>query len=217
MKYILTIAAVFLFSFAAVSAGEIGFKCSECHETPQDILPDGHITKKVFEGCFDCHQTGKKVRLSNKVHAVHISFSDISGETCLSCHIEAEPGLIRVDSVNDYVIETEFGVKSFQSLYTTGKLANSHKNAGLSCGDCHATYDYDEIDNMAPKCKECHGDYPEVSKLTADAEYETNPHESHFPNLACTKCHSVHDDFKDYCSEKCHKWDFNWQQKVSAK
>jgi PHP family Zn ribbon phosphoesterase len=111
-------------------------------------------------------------------------------------------------------VDTPAAAKAFKSYYQAGTLANSHKNADLSCNNCHTTYDYDELDNMAPKCKNCHGDYPDLAKRTANTGYETNPHKSHFPNLACTKCHSMHGDFKDYCSEKCHKWGFNWKQKL---
>jgi hypothetical protein len=209
-----TIITTILLLSATAMAGDFSFKCAKCHDSPKDILPAKHINKDKFDGCFACHQDDKKGKLSNKVHGIHIPDMGTTVDTCNSCHTEIEPRLINVDPVNEYAADTEPASKAFTSYYHEGTLANSHKNSGLNCGDCHTTYDYDELDNMAKKCVECHGDYPEVAKRTADAGYETNPHKSHFPTLACTKCHSMHGEFTDFCSAKCHKWGFNWKQKI---
>lgn len=204
---------VMLFAMTSV-AKEIDYKCGECHASATEVLPEKHIKKDKFEGCFNCHQDGKKVKLNKKVHEVHFAGLGTDLDTCLSCHIADSEGRITINSKTGQKVYADEAASVAVTLYTEGTLANSHKNAGLSCTDCHSVFDYDEYDNMSPKCKECHGDYPEMAKRTADAPYETNPHKSHFPSLACTKCHSSHNDFKDFCSEKCHKWGFEWKQKL---
>lgn len=209
-----TIITMLLLTFSSAVAADFSFKCAECHDSPKGILPAKHISKEKFNGCFDCHQDAKKGKLSNKVHSVHLPDMGTETDTCNSCHTELEPGLISVDPVNGYAADTEPAAKAFTSYYHEETLANSHKKSGLNCGDCHTTYDYDELDNMAKKCINCHGGYEDVAKRTAESGYETNPHKSHFPTLACTKCHSMHGDFTDYCSVKCHKWGFAWKQKI---
>ena len=214
-KYRLTlIAAVVLFVCSWGYAAEIGFRCKDCHESVSKILPKEHVKKTAFEGCFDCHvDGGKGPKLGGKIHNVHFAQSEIVKDTCLSCHVADSEGNITVNSATGAKIDPEDGAEKFNSLYTKGKLVNSHKNAGLMCSDCHKTYDEDEADGMHKKCVECHGDFNEMMAKTAKAPYKANPHKSHFPNLTCTKCHSMHGDFKDYCV-KCHQWGFVWKQKI---
>lgn len=213
-RLILMLAAVAMLFALTAGAKEIDYKCSECHTSAKDILPPKHISKDKFEGCFTCHKDGGKVKLNKRVHEVHFANIGTDLDTCLSCHVSDSEGRITINSNTGQKVYADEAAAVAGTMYTEGTLANSHKNAGLSCTDCHSTFDYDEYDNMTPKCKECHGEYEDVAKLTADAPYETNPHKSHFPTLDCTKCHSSHSDFKDFCSEKCHKWGFDWKQKI---
>ncbi|PLX68563.1 MAG: hypothetical protein C0603_05265 [Denitrovibrio sp.] len=213
-KYIILALILALTCSFAANAEDFNFKCSECHDSAKEVIPAKHIKKDKFEGCFACHQDGKQIKLSKRVHEVHLADMGTGVDTCLSCHVADKEGYISIDNKNNITIEASEAAPMFTTLYTEGTLANSHKNAGLSCSDCHTTYDYDEFDNMAPKCKSCHGDYPEMAEKTKNLDYETNPHKSHFPNLACTKCHSSHGKFTDFCSEKCHKWGFDWKQKL---
>ena len=171
------------------------------------------ITISVFSAfadsgfqCASCHE-----KPSDVLQSKHIQVQDF--HSCFSCHIE-ENGAIRVDTKNNFTADTESALTAFKSFYQTGTLANSHKNAGLSCDACHKAYDYDEADSMSSKCVNCHGSYEELAKITEDTEYDANPHKSHYPTLACTKCHSAHSQFQDFCS-KCHQWNYSWKQKVN--
>lgn len=218
MKYrmipVIIFAILMLVLSSASGAQNTGFKCSECHESAKEVLPKKHIKKEKFDTCFDCHKEGKQVRLNKKIHKIHIMSMGSDLETCMSCHQDVGDGMIIINSATGQKVYADEVAAVAGSLYTKGTLANSHVNAGLSCTNCHIAFDYDEYDTMGKKCITCHGDYPEVAKRTANTGYETNPHKSHFPNLSCNKCHSMHGQFKDYCSQKCHKWDFDWKQKL---
>lgn len=214
MVFIITLLSIMLIANLSF-AGEETFKCGACHETADNILPAKHEKINKFDECITCHQDGKAGKLSDKLHNSHFSKLGLEAGTCSSCHQEAEAGVIRISYLNDNSIDISAGLQAFQSYNHHGTLVNSHKNAGLACKDCHETYDFDEIDNMTPKCKNCHGDYPEVAKRTLHSAYKTNPHKSHYPTLECTKCHSMHGEFRDFCSQKCHKWGFEWKQKIT--
>jgi uncharacterized protein with PIN domain len=213
-KQIRTIFLVVILVAVASYAYAIQFKCAECHESPQEVFPAKHVKLKNFDSCFNCHKDGKVKRLNEKVHAVHLADSGYDVDTCTSCHIASTDGAITVNSSTGQIAYADEAAAVTKSFYTAGKLANSHKNAGLTCTSCHTTFDYDEFDSMSKKCIECHGDYPEVAKRTANTKFDTNPHKSHYSALACNKCHSMHGEFQDYCSVKCHKWGFEWKQKI---
>lgn len=196
-------------------AAEIDFKCSECHDKVEEILPQSHIKKKSFDGCFTCHKDGGKIdSLREKVHTQHLADMGTDKEICLSCHVGTSEGEIIVNEKENKKVYLDEAVTAFTSYYTNGTLANSHKNVGLNCTDCHTTYDYDELDTISKKCITCHDGHFEIVKISDLQKHEeVVPHKSHFEDLACTKCHSVHYEFKDFCAG-CHKWDFKWKQKI---
>ncbi len=214
MRFTKTLSTAAFITISVFSAfADSGFQCASCHEKPSDVLQSKHIQVQDFHSCFSCHIEDKEFKLSNTLHSAHFTHMDIDNAACVSCHIE-ENGAIRVDTKNNFTADTESALTAFKSFYQTGTLANSHKNAGLSCDACHKAYDYDEADSMSSKCVNCHGSYEELAKITEDTEYDANPHKSHYPTLACTKCHSAHSQFQDFCS-KCHQWNYSWKQKVN--
>jgi len=79
-------------------------------------------------------------------------------------------------------------------------LGEKHKNAGVSCEDCHKEEPPKEQVPTAV-CIGCHGDYPKIAELTINSS--PNPHESHLGNLKCESCHHAHKLSEDYCA-KCH-------------
>ncbi|WP_277656682.1 cytochrome c3 family protein [Seleniivibrio woodruffii] len=210
--YILIIIFAAILAPFSASAAKISFKCAECHESPANILPKDHAKKMKFDDCFTCH--GQKSRaLSIKVHAQHLADNQ-DADTCESCHSTDKDGNIRISDTKELYISAGDGAEKFQSLYKKGSLGNSHKNAGLACRDCHQAYDDDEADTMGDKCIKCHGSFTEMKEKTKNSGYKANPHTNHFPTLTCTKCHSMHGDFRDYCA-KCHQWGYVWKQKIT--
>lgn len=200
-----------------VYAADVGFKCVECHEQAIDILPAKHADINDFTKCFSCHfDGGKAPKLGQKVHEKHLADMGTSEETCLSCHNLDDDNLITINVKKELTMDREDladTAKKFTSFYENGKLANSHKNAGKYCLSCHTAFDIDETDAISSKCILCHGKYEDMAKVTENSGFMRNPHKSHFPTLACNKCHQTHEDFTDYCI-KCHQWGFKWEQSI---
>lgn len=80
-------------------------------------------------------------------------------------------------------------------------IKETHKEAGLSCADCHMT-DKPEKKAKASVCIDCHESYQVVAERTKSLK--PNPHDSHQGELRCTYCHSSHGEDKLYCNQ-CHE------------
>ncbi|WP_374712905.1 cytochrome c3 family protein [Symbiobacterium terraclitae] len=117
------------------------------------------------------------------------------------------------------------------SWRTPGTLAFRHAEAGVACLDCHQepieasvqkVVDYvkgDYEDPIFPRrfsnafCFDCHSpgqehaSYEQVAARTADLAAKgltRNPHDSHWGEVDCATCHSMHQEASlDYCST-CH-------------
>ncbi|PLX69492.1 MAG: hypothetical protein C0603_00770 [Denitrovibrio sp.] len=207
---------ILVFTISSVVYAEgFPFNCSECHESPSEIFKDGHAKIGNFDKCFDCHEPSSNAKtLGERVHKIHFSDMGVNKETCTSCHAPDSEGNIYV--VHDSEIyfgpdEMDGLVQKFQTWMDSEELADSHNKAGVYCNSCHERYDPDDVDNMSKKCKGCHGEFKDVASFTAD--FERNPHKSHFGKLSCVKCHNVHESFKDYC-DKCHHTNMKWTKRL---
>lgn len=89
-------------------------------------------------------------------------------------------------------------------------LAENHKAQHITCNDCHGTGAKAAVHQE--KCLECHGSYEQVAVRTKDMN--PNPHDSHIPDLDCTKCHHSHKPGEIYCL-KCHQ-EMQFERKSAA-
>ncbi|MCD8554156.1 cytochrome c3 family protein [Seleniivibrio sp.] len=214
MKNIIYI-IIILLAAAAVYADDMQFNCADCHKNTVEVLKKGHAQADSFSKCFDCHDSESKAgSLGQKIHLKHTDSLGSSAETCLSCHAADKDGNVSVSHKNGITFSKE-EMKDLADKFATWNdspyLANSHKKSGVYCLDCHDTFGPDDVDEMAKKCKGCHGEYEDLAKKTADKK--RNPHKSHFGNMSCVKCHNVHEDFTDFC-DKCHKTNMKWNRKI---
>lgn len=211
--YILAVLFICL-QVSSLSAAGLESICSECHSSPKEVLQPEHTKIKSFSDCTKCHETGKKGgSLGDKIHIIHTEAEGVSEDTCLTCHKDDGSGNIIISSTKNVVFpkeDMEFLVEKYSTWNDSNELAEYHRLAGVGCSDCHTNYDYDDYDAVVDKCKGCHGDYPELAPKTKDKE--RNPHQSHFGNLNCAKCHQVHEPFKDFC-DKCHQTNMEWNRK----
>lgn len=103
-------------------------------------------------------------------------------------------------------------------------LVSLHRREGnLECLDCHKatlgeqvseagkwiTGNYtipleDSRIGTTDFCLECHGTYAELAEETADLDPPFNPHESHYEELDCYQCHSMHGTPEYFCTS-CHQ------------
>lgn len=85
---------------------------------------------------------------------------------------------------------------------TSTFLDGTHRDAGLTCGDCHLQ----EPPKAAPvqdTCLKCHGgSWDALSAKTAGIK-PNNPHASHLGAIGCENCHQAHGPFVYYCAS-CH-------------
>ena len=79
-------------------------------------------------------------------------------------------------------------------------LANRHKDAGLSCEDCHGKGPRKPL--QTADCLGCHESYPKVAERTA--KLHPNPHDNHLIDLDCGLCHKGHKPQENYCLT-CHE------------
>lgn len=117
----------------------------------------------------------------------------------------------------------------YDSWNSSAFLANTHKNAGLTCQNCHtrtvkdgirelvsyATHSYDlplKDHRVRPEdCEQCHGSYENLAEATKDLPGPNgvwlgrNPHDSHWGKIDCGICHKMHKPSVDLCAD-CHKF-----------
>jgi len=116
----------------------------------------------------------------------------------------------------------------YNSYNDSNLLAHAHKQAGVSCHDCHESsipvqmeegVKYITGDFETPMktrefskemCLKCHN-YNEVKAKTNFEE--SNPHDSHNGDLECFKCHKMHESSNVFCA-KCHN--FSWFKDLPA-
>src|SRR4029450_4544853 len=85
--------------------------------------------------------------------------------------------------------------RSIKDPANSSHLANFHHQKQMSCGTCHGTDLIPEA-NATPinaQCRTCHGGFELVAKAHKGPPW-LNPHTSHLGNIACTACHSAHQE-----------------------
>ena len=82
-------------------------------------------------------------------------------------------------------------------------LADTHKNRGMDCSDCHKESPPKQNVLMAV-CLGCHGDYTKMAAKTS--KIDPNPHASHLGEIDCAKCHHAHKASVNVCNA-CHQFD----------
>lgn len=188
--------------------------CAACHREFNSVLPEGHapISGKDIKACLSCHPPSIKAGanpLSARLHRAHLN---AQAETeCTLCHTWA-PG----KSFGLPGQKVSWGAPSKASMDLIRKLAASwadspfldsrHSRENLMCSACHGQSlpaAGEEVENDI--CLGCHGSEEKLAAKTVQPESpKFNPHKSHLFGLACTKCHSGHQESKVYCLE-CHK------------
>lgn len=197
-------------------ANEIQATCSECHKSIGDVLKQHQPKVDAATRCFNCHDSKSKAgSLGQKMHQKHMDTLGVSESTCLSCHKPDEENKISVSHKAGITFnrdEMAGLAKKYETWSNSRLLANAHKTKGVYCLSCHEGFGPDDVDDMAKRCKACHGGYEELAKKTESVK-PRNPHKSHFATLSCEKCHQVHAGFSDYC-DKCHHTKLQWIRKV---
>ena len=98
------------------------------------------------------------------------------------------------------------------SVFAAPILKEHHKNAELSCKDCHQ----DNKKKVMPDqqvCLDCHGELSEIVALgeqpKSECNDDLNPHNSkHYSDsLSCFACHREHSESKIYCNN-CHMFTY---------
>lgn len=203
---------IWFFAVSDLLSAETGFTCGKCHPTSSEVLPKHHKKTTSFVGCFKCHGVSTP-SLSTKVHSAHLANQTAGAQSCLACHpsdgqyfvVKADGQTkIKIEDLSDFAIKMDSWVKS-------DYLANAHRQNGVSCQACHATYDED--DPLTEKCIGCHGSYDVLIPKTANTKLPKNPHKSHYPTLKCTSCHNSHSEFRDFCAS-CHGQRLKWKPKL---
>ncbi len=191
--------------------------CEDCHVTPKERLrpafhtwdwaakPHVDPANKEFNtkcamchdkaSCDDCHQ-------SEGVEWRPASWDYDSGDGCQACHGNA--GLTKQSSA---------GQESFQVLGVDDSV-----HQGLSCGQCHPDYRYDDAPpasnvwtvNAGVACAECHADADALRAENPDLtdeqveylgksvpEYQDSVHaeklrEGDYESATCASCHGGH-------------------------
>ncbi|NVN90454.1 MAG: cytochrome c3 family protein [Desulfuromonadales bacterium] len=204
-----------LFQAGESRAATAGYQCASCHGTTSEVLPAKHIKKNDFSGCFACHVTGRPAgTLAGMLHGRHLSAATVNPETCKGCHPAASGGVISLSADGGKKVrETDLPdlAQKTGNWLKSDTLSHAHRNKGVSCGECHTTYDEDDSYNK--RCIGCHGSYDVMAKKTAKTRFSRNPHKSHYPTLKCTNCHQSHAGFKDFCAT-CHGFGFSWPVKA---
>ena len=194
-------------------------KCVTCHKTPAQVLPASHKGYRLDKTtpCFTCHKPeGKAKPLGEKIHTVHLQKSANTMKNCFSCHAAAKGGEVVFPGYPD-MKGTKDRMQSLFAFFTSWTnspyLDHSHQQKGFYCLGCHKNYvdEYEATDTQA-QCVQCHGDYDEMIKKTANPAYENNPHKSHFVDLKCSACHHGHKEFEDFCA-KCHNFGYRAPKK----
>jgi len=207
--------AMSLLALKAEEKGAVTVKCLACHDPITSVLPKAHPSTPAGTGCTACHAPGTPGNsLGQRIHQKHLDALGLSEDTCLNCHSQDASGSISLSRKNEVAVSRgELGefVNRFKSWKESKHLDHSHQRKGVPCLSCHQGFGPDDVDDMNRRCQACHGSYEGLAQKTAKT-LPRNPHKSHFPTLACVKCHGVHSTFNDYCN-KCHQTNFTWKAK----
>jgi hypothetical protein len=186
------------------------WKCAPCHDPLSKTLPASH---KAYpeKTCAVCHKEGGKgAPLGRLAHMAHLTKTPDTMKDCLACHTPAKG--------EEQAFAGGALAPIFNSWMKSPYLDSAHKEKGVYCTGCHATYtDPFEARDTQQQCIKCHGDYDALLK-TGKSSYEKNPHKSHYVDLRCNLCHKGHSNFTDYCAQ-CHQFGYKWEKKgtVSGK
>ena len=188
--------------------------CAVCHREFKSVLPQGHapVSGRDIKACLSCHppssQSGANP-FSVRLHRAHLNAQ--AKTDCALCHTWT-PG----KSFGLPGQKVSWGGPSKESMERIRKSAASwaespfldsrHSREKLMCSTCHGQSLPAAGDEMGNDiCLGCHGPEEKLAAKTVQPESpKFNPHKSHLFGLACTKCHSGHQESKVYCLE-CHK------------
>jgi len=101
---------------------------------------------------------------------------------------------------------------TISSAEQTKQLAEKHAEQGLTCTDCHGSFN--EPAAKVDSCLGCHDGYKgmaERTKTEGNGLYlsNANPHGSHLGNVECTECHKAHTrPVTNTCEDRCHTFNF---------
>lgn len=118
-----------------------------------------------------------------------------------------------------------FAINPHKSHYGEMACTQCHKNGEttLYCNTCHS-FQVDPRNTMVTVsdkgCLKCHESYEKMAKVitsifppfvkteiqkscTKWEAFPINPHESHYGEMKCTQCHSIHGESRLYCNT-CH-------------
>jgi hypothetical protein len=157
--------------------------CSSCHKrfnrSEQNVL------------CIACHEdVGDDIDTKSGFHG---KFSDVSGNTCASCHVDHDGRSADITGLNEATFDHEF--TNFELL---GKHAETgcdgchqsddkHRAAPDDCIGCHLE-DNIHNDSLGTECADCHN---ETDWLDVTFDHDTTDYSligSHL-EVACIDCH----------------------------
>lgn len=137
-------------------AGEMD--CTSCHEVPAKSLDDETCAAPLHTalglGCTDCHADDALIGIHGKMKPnakvpTKLKKSDLSVETCASCH----PSEALVEATTDSSALTD----------SEGTVVNPHdipdvkEHKDISCQSCHKMHAESKPASLAPTlCQDCH-------------------------------------------------------------
>lgn len=119
-------------------------------------------------------------------------------------------GRVAISTPTPEPLPTEKPHKTIEKIENTweanGYLDRTHLTLGMNCKTCHNQEWPPHGPPNEKVCLDCHGGSYEA--IAAQTDRDLNPHEVniHNPDLdqvACSKCHLIHEPFVDPCSD-CH-------------
>lgn len=132
--------------------------CTSCHEVPAKSLDDETCAASLHTalglGCTDCHADDALIDIHGKMKPnakvpTKLKKSDLSVETCASCH----PSEALVEATTDSSALTD----------SEGTVVNPHdipdvkEHKDISCQSCHKMHAESKPASLAPTlCQDCH-------------------------------------------------------------
>ena len=132
--------------------------CTSCHEVPAKSLDDETCAASLHTalglGCTDCHADDARIGIHGKMKPnakvpTKLKKSDLSVETCASCH----PSEALVEATTDSSALTD----------SEGTVVNPHdipdvkEHKDISCQSCHKMHAESKPASLAPTlCQDCH-------------------------------------------------------------
>lgn len=97
-----------------------------------------------------------------------------------------------------------FAILTAANAAQTKTVKPFHKEAGLTCEDCHGTKTPNKV-ATEENCLSCHESREAVEERTK--KDDPNPHFGHDGSIGCNDCHKEHEMSVLYC-DQCHQWGY---------